>query len=130
MAQNSLYAVITTQEAAQSLGLSERSIRNYCEQGKLEARKSGQTWLILAQSCNIIKSKMEATKMNKMLVNGNEYELVFEDGEPVECVAWRGHEIDLSDVAILFSKGYFLKDELGIIDEFDLMPCEPTTWRG
>jgi len=38
--------MITTKEAALRLGLSERTIRNYCQKGKLNCEKRGKSWYI------------------------------------------------------------------------------------
>ena len=42
--------VITSQEAAAILGISDRAVRLQCEQGKLVCRKVQRIWLILKDS--------------------------------------------------------------------------------
>lgn len=43
---NPLQQIITVQEAAAIMKISERAIRQHCEKGNYTARKSGGTWLI------------------------------------------------------------------------------------
>ncbi|MBA7492308.1 hypothetical protein ES702_02858 [subsurface metagenome] len=38
--------MITTKEASLRLGLSDRTIRNYCSKGKLKCEKRGKSWYI------------------------------------------------------------------------------------
>lgn len=48
--KNKLNNIITTQEAAEILGISERGVRWNCEAGKYKARKAGRVWLIDKES--------------------------------------------------------------------------------
>ena len=40
------------EEASQLWGLSPGTIKNYCAQGKIEAKKIGKTWIILKDQPN------------------------------------------------------------------------------
>ena len=47
---DALNQVITVQEAADILGITERAVRANCERGKYKCRKAKGTWLILRSS--------------------------------------------------------------------------------
>lgn len=51
-----LYEVMTVTEAAKVLGVSPRTARRYCDEGKLVARQSGDTWIISSQSVMMLKA--------------------------------------------------------------------------
>lgn len=44
--EDELTAVMTTAEAAEAFGISERTVRQSCERGYIPARQSGKTWLV------------------------------------------------------------------------------------
>ena len=50
-----LEEIITVQEAAEILGISERGVRWNCESGKYKARKAGKVWLIDRKSIEMQK---------------------------------------------------------------------------
>ena len=52
-----LEEIITVQEAAEILGITERGVRWNCESGKYKARKAGKVWLIDRKSIEMQKAE-------------------------------------------------------------------------
>jgi len=59
--------LLSTQEAAQQLGISERRVRQLCEDGKLPARKLGSNWFIHPSSVDLdeVKNRRPGRPVNK-----------------------------------------------------------------
>lgn len=66
--------MITTKEAGLRLGLSDRTIRNYCYKGKLECEKRGKSWYIDESSLNDILEVKVIGKEEAERKIGTEYE--------------------------------------------------------
>ncbi|MGJ9460141.1 helix-turn-helix domain-containing protein [Oceanobacillus sp. CF4.6] len=55
--QHALDGVIGVEEAAKILGLSPGTIKNYCAEGKIKAKKIGKTWIIDKPELRIANSE-------------------------------------------------------------------------
>jgi len=66
--------MITTKEAGLRLGLSERTIRNYCYKGKLRCEKRGKIWYIDESSLDDILEVKVIGKEEAERKIGKEYE--------------------------------------------------------
>ena len=66
--------MITTKEASLGLGLSNRTIRNYCSKGRLKCEKRGKVWYIEESSLDdVLEVKVIGTEETKRKM-GKEYE--------------------------------------------------------
>ncbi len=66
--------MITTKEAGLRLGLSERTIRNYCSKGRLKCEKKGKVWYIDESSLDdFLEVKVIGTEETERKI-GTEYE--------------------------------------------------------
>jgi len=66
--------MITTKEASLRLGLSERTIRNYCSKGKLKCEKRGKIWYIDESSLDEVLEVKVIGKEEAERKIGKEYE--------------------------------------------------------
>jgi excisionase family DNA binding protein len=57
VSQTGRFASMTVMEAAQRLGVTEQMVRRYCNDGPLEAVKSGKSWLIDLRSVEQMEAK-------------------------------------------------------------------------
>ncbi len=66
--------MITTKEASLRLGLTERTIRNYCSKGRLKCEKRGKVWYIDESSLDdVLEVKVISTEEAERKI-GKEYE--------------------------------------------------------
>ena len=66
--------MITTKEASLRLGLSDRTIRNYCSKGKLKCEKKGKIWYIDESSLDdVLEVKVISIEEAERKI-GKEYE--------------------------------------------------------
>jgi len=66
--------MITTKEASLRLGLSDRTIRNYCNKGKLKCEKRGKIWYIDESSLDDVLEVKVIGKEEAERKIGKEYE--------------------------------------------------------
>ncbi|GAH63698.1 unnamed protein product [marine sediment metagenome] len=66
--------MITTKEASLRLGLTERTIRNYCSKGRLKCEKRGKIWYIEESSLDdVLEVKVVGTEETERKI-GTEYD--------------------------------------------------------
>lgn len=90
--QNALDSVIGVDEAADILGLSPGTVKNYCATGKIEAKKIGKTWVIDKNKLN----KGTHTMAKISIDNGNSFVTAEEAINGIdweEIVSWMDDDI-------------------------------------
>lgn len=72
--------IIGVNEASEITGLSPGTVKNYCAEGKIVAKKIGQTWVI---DKNILKERIKMKAIYEKAVK-----MVGYDGTTEECIEY------------------------------------------
>jgi len=120
--------MITTKEASLRLGLSNRTIRNYCSKGKLKCEKRGKVWYIEESSLDdILEVKVIGTEETERKI-GKEYEEASSKGLalPPYYLLVRENGYLKAQVGIFKNQIEELKNGLKILEE--QLTYQKTSW--